>query len=77
MFSRPTDTSPFGKCDDRIDVPVPSALKEIYTTLAVLDGKAMAAYVREVLENHALRERERVRRIVTTYGGDTNGMKVP
>lgn len=77
MLSRPTETSTFGKCDDRIDVPAPSALKEALTMLAVVDGKSLSSYVRGVLETHALHERERVRRIVQTYTEEGQGRNVP
>lgn len=75
-FSRPTDTSPFGKCEDRIDVPSPAALKELLAKLAMLEQKSLATYVRGVLEAHALLERERVKRIVASFGGDTTGMNL-
>lgn len=73
MYSRPAATSAFGKCTDRIDVAVPTELRELLSMLAMLDEKSLATYCREVLEVHAVLERQRLRKIIQTFGGDMEG----
>lgn len=48
--SRPSTTSPLGKCDRRIDVPVSEALEERLITMASLNGMSKAEYVSKLLE---------------------------
>ena len=53
--SRPVEQATGGKCDRRIDVPVPEPLYDAIGTLAALDGEhgiGRAEYVRKVLERH-------------------------
>lgn len=69
-FARTTAPSPFGKCSEEMEIPMPPALKDIITRLASFEGKAASTYVREVLESHSLLAREKVIRIVEATGGD-------
>lgn len=72
-LSRTTETCAFGKCVERIDVMVPEELKHLLSMLAALEGKAPGTYIRKVLEVHAILEREKLQRIVQTFGGSMNG----
>lgn len=49
-FSRSGSTHPMGKCDDRLDIPVPTALKERISAVATLSGKGAAEWARDALE---------------------------
>jgi hypothetical protein len=75
LFSRPQTVSVWGKCDSEMEVAMPGPLKDILSRLASFDGKPATTYVREVLESHALLERERVIRIVEATGGDVSTVK--
>lgn len=44
--------SAYGKCDTRIDVPVPEEVRDIMTALARQSGMTTAEYVRLVIERH-------------------------
>jgi hypothetical protein len=56
-FSRSGVTSPLGKCDSRLDVPMSGELKEALSVLATLKGggvkRPAAEYARQILEEHA------------------------
>ena len=52
-MSRPSNSSPLGKCDDRLDVPLPSRMKEQLAALAIAAGYGSTGeYVREHLAAH-------------------------
>lgn len=61
-MARPTSTSPYGKCDARLDVPVPSELKDAVAAIAFLHGVTVSEYVREVLEDHIHGKAARMKR---------------
>ena len=48
-FSRSGATSADGKCDSRVDIPVPSALEEKLIALAVMAGRPKAEFARMLL----------------------------
>lgn len=52
MFSRSASSTLMGKCTEHLKVPVPEALKEQLAALAVLRGKCVAEYVRDLLVAH-------------------------
>jgi len=45
-------TSVYGKCDQRLDIPVPEELRETMTLLARQSGMTTAEYARLVMERH-------------------------
>ena len=50
LMARPTTTTPLGKCDDRLDITVPSQLKEHLSALAIASGYGSCnEFVRAVL----------------------------
>jgi hypothetical protein len=52
-MSRSPNSSPVGKCDDRLDVPMPSRMKEQLAALAIAAGYGSTGeYVREHLAAH-------------------------
>jgi hypothetical protein len=52
-MTRPSSSSVLGKCDDRLDVPLPSQVKEHLAALAIAAGYGSASeYVRELLAQH-------------------------
>jgi hypothetical protein len=50
LLSRSGVSHPLGKCEDRLDIPVPAALKEKISAVAVLYGKGAAEWARDALE---------------------------
>ena len=64
-FSRPAVSSPLGKCDQRLDIPVPEALLEGVIGLAALHGMSKAEYARQVLERHVFGELSMLRRMAS------------
>ncbi len=52
LYSRSGNSTPFGKCDERIDVPVPADTKDAITALAYSQGVTVAEYVRNLLFTH-------------------------
>jgi hypothetical protein len=50
LFSRSGSSHPLGKCDERLDIPVPSAFKEQLTAVATMNGKTAAEFARDALE---------------------------
>jgi len=48
--SRSALSSPFGKCDRRLDIPVSETLEERIIAMAALNGISKAEYARRVLE---------------------------
>jgi predicted DNA-binding protein len=48
-FSRNGTTTAEGKCDSRVDIPVPAALEEKLIALAVMAGRPRAEYARMLL----------------------------
>jgi hypothetical protein len=50
MFSRSGTSHPLGKCDDRLDIPMPTELKEQLHAVATLDGKPSGEWARDELE---------------------------
>jgi hypothetical protein len=77
LLSRPSEASPFGKSDARIDVACASAFKDALRQLASLEGLTEAAYARRVLETHVILERERLTRMVEHLGGAVMWTKRP
>lgn len=52
-MTRPASSSPLGKCDDRLDVPIPSQVKEHLSALAIASGYGSTGeYVRELIAQH-------------------------
>jgi hypothetical protein len=52
-MTRPSNSSPLGKCDDRLDVPMPARMKEQLAALAIAAGYGSTGeYVREHLAAH-------------------------
>jgi hypothetical protein len=52
-MSRPPVSNPLGKCDDRLDVPLPAQVKEHLAALAIASGYGSTGeYVREILAQH-------------------------
>ena len=49
LFSRSGITAADGKCDARVDIPVPATLEEKLIGLAVLSGRPRAEYARMLL----------------------------
>lgn len=64
LLSRSQDSDAFGKCSERLDIPVPSDLKEGIAALATIDGQTSAQYVRKLLEMHVFGRLEVMRRMV-------------
>lgn len=77
MFSRPTETGPFGKSTARIDIPCAGSFKDALRQLASLEGLTEAAYARRVLETHVILERERLTRMVEHLGGAVTWRNLP
>lgn len=77
LFSRPTEASPFGKSNSRIDIPCATAFKDALRQLASLEGLTEAAYARRVLEVHVVVERERLTRMVEHLGGAVTWKNLP
>lgn len=73
MLSRPPESGPHAKCDDRMDVPVSGELKARAARLARLKGYASAAaYARQVIEHQILLDEAEVDRIVSQTGGNVD-----
>jgi len=76
-LSRPSEASPFGKADARLDIPCALPFKELLRQLASLEGLTEAAYARRVLEVHVVVERERLTRMVEHLGGAVTWKNLP
>lgn len=49
-FSRSGFTHPLGKCDTRLDVPMPEELRDRIAAVAIVSGKTAGEWVRDELE---------------------------
>lgn len=49
-FSRNGTTHPLGKCDTRLDVPMPEELRDRIAAVAIVSGKTAGEWVRDELE---------------------------
>lgn len=49
LDSRPSSSDGFGKCDDRLDTPLPSKVKEEFAAAAVVQGYGSAAALNRAL----------------------------
>jgi hypothetical protein len=77
-FSRSGTTSPLGKCDDRLDIPMSSELKEAISALATIRGggrKPASEYAREILEQHVFGVLPLMQRRLGPGGLDSDGRK--
>lgn len=74
-FSRSGNSVAEGKCDARIDIPVPVALEEKLIGLAVLAGRSRAEYARMLLTKAVEGELAYLRSIgrVPSAGDGMNG----
>lgn len=63
-FARPIRANAYGKCDERLDIPVTEDLKDKIGGLASIAGVTKAEYVRVVLERHVYGEFSHVRSLV-------------
>ena len=62
-FGRPASASPLGKCDQRLDIPMPEELFDGLIGLAAVHGVSKAEYARSVLERHVFGELSMLRRV--------------
>ena len=72
-FSRSGTTHPLGKCDARLDVPMPEALRDKIVALATLEGRAPSEWARDALEKLAEGELIFMRRRMTRDGSAGDG----
>lgn len=75
-FSRNGTTHPLGKCDDRLDIPVPVAFKEQLAAVATLNGKTSAEWARDALEKVVAGELAFMRRRMNGGGDPGDGSNV-
>lgn len=68
--SRPAASSTLGKCDARLDVPMPEAMLEHVIALAALSGVSKAEYVRMLIERHVYGELSMLRSVAGRMGGN-------
>lgn len=65
LLSRAATTSPFGKNDRRLDIPVSEELENAVISLATLRGMTKAEFARSVIEKALFGEFSMVQRIAT------------
>lgn len=75
-FSRSGVSHPMGKCEDRLDIPVPAAFKEQLAAVATLNGKTSAEWARDALEKVVAGEIAFMQRRMNGNGGPGDGTKV-
>ena len=75
LFSRSGATHPLGKCDVRLDVPMPEALRDKIVALATLEGRSPSEWARDALEKLAEGELIFMRRRMDRSGAGGDGMK--
>lgn len=63
LLSRPSHSNPAGKCDRRLDIPIPEELENAIVALATLRGMSKAEYGRMILERSVLGEFAMVQKI--------------
>ena len=73
-FSRNGTTTADGKCDARVDIPVPTALEEKLIALAVMAGRPRAEYARMLLTK-AIEGELAYQRSVGAIAQSSDGMK--
>lgn len=73
VLSRPTDPSPLGKREDRIDILVPADVKERAARVARLKGRpSLGSYARAALEHRLLLDEAEIDSIVRQTNGDAH-----
>jgi hypothetical protein len=78
QFSRSGKTSPLGKCDDRLDIPMSKMLKEALRTLGTMSGQSgipASEYARRILEEHAFGKLPMLRGMVADRAEYDDGIK--
>lgn len=76
LQSRSADSSPFGKCDDRADVPLPSHIKEKLSAMACMKKQNLAQYIRSLCIRHVVGEFEYASRMMTETVEGVDGTNV-
>lgn len=75
-FSRPAESAPREKCDERLDVPLPADVKGRAARISAVRGfQSVSAWARSVLEHELLAQEQEIDRIVAATGGDANWRK--
>ena len=78
MLSRTPESSPLGKCDERLDVLVPAELKARAARVARIKGFPSAgSYARARLEQDVLHDEAEIDHIVRLTGGDLHWRSRP
>lgn len=71
-FARRGESDPRGKCDERIDIPVPESVKDDAIFIARAHGKTVSEWVRDVLYRELYGQVAHIQMLVQT-GPEVHG----